>query len=104
MGSNGEYIPHEGITLVPKFPGLPDTPLYLEPGLGGGCIKSGPFKDYVVNLGPLGMDTVPTGPEGGLGYNPRCMKRDVGPAVTLKYTTYPLVLGKYTLFIVEALC
>jgi tyrosinase len=46
MGSNGEFFPH-GSTHLEAF-GLK---LDLPPGTGGGCLKTGPFKDLVVNLG-----------------------------------------------------
>jgi tyrosinase len=47
-----------------------------------------------VNLGPVGLaDSVP-GPEGGLGYNPRCLKRDVGPAQTQRYCNAGTILRK----------
>jgi len=29
------------------------------------CVKSGPFKNMKVNLGPVGIQDVPVGPEGG---------------------------------------
>ncbi|KAF2000175.1 Di-copper centre-containing protein [Amniculicola lignicola CBS 123094] len=51
----------------------------VQPGTGGGCVKSGPFKNWKVNLGPIqNLDsTAPPNPSpDGLGYNPRCIKRD----------------------------
>ncbi|KAF3008598.1 hypothetical protein E8E13_007715 [Curvularia kusanoi] len=49
----------------------------LQPGTGGGCV-SGPFADWEVNLGPkLTIGDSPPNPQtDGLGYNPRCIKRD----------------------------
>ena len=67
----------------------------MPPGLGGGCVETGPFKDQVVNLGPMGLASEPVGPDGGFGWNPRCLKRDVGPALTLRYTNVTSVLSKY---------
>ncbi|KAF2030071.1 Di-copper centre-containing protein [Setomelanomma holmii] len=78
MSGNGEYIPGQGNVVLGASTGLP--PLYIPPGTGGGCVKSGPFKDMSVNLGPAALDTtngtsVSNGD--GLGYNPRCLKRDL---------------------------
>lgn len=58
--------------------GLPEIP--IPAGSGGGCVKSGPFKDMKVNLGPvaLGLTNGSTIANGdGLSYNPRCLKRDL---------------------------
>ncbi|KAF2276777.1 Di-copper centre-containing protein [Westerdykella ornata] len=61
MGSNGEYFAH-GSTHLEAF-GLK---LDLPAGTGGGCLKTGPFKDLIVNLGlnqtispPAGNVTAP---------------------------------------------
>ncbi|KAF1846574.1 Di-copper centre-containing protein [Cucurbitaria berberidis CBS 394.84] len=65
-------------------------------GTGGGCVASGPFKDWPVNLGPVFTDltcTPPnpitnfTDPNVGLGYNPRCLKRDISPWVSSQWST-----------------
>jgi tyrosinase len=87
LGGNGAFIPdHPGLS----FPGSNTTD--IAPGLGGGCITSGPFKDMVVNLGPIVIGTPGPLPS-GLGYNPRCLKRDVGPAVSRRWSNYTSVLG-----------
>ena len=71
MGSNGKSIPH-GPLLTHGF-GLNFT---VPAATGGGCVTSGPFVNYTVNLGPTNYEpTVGNGT--GLDYNPRCMKRDV---------------------------
>ncbi|KAF2751134.1 Di-copper centre-containing protein [Sporormia fimetaria CBS 119925] len=60
-------------------------------GEGGGCIKSGPFKDMKVNLGPMALmgDTVaPRNPRSdGYGYNPRCIRRDISGYLTSRDAT-----------------
>lgn len=71
------------------FVGIPlnTNPLIKIPhGPGGGCVTSGPFKDWTVNVGPLfpASGCVPLNPNQnftlpgyGLGYNPRCLMRDI---------------------------
>lgn len=39
MSGDGSYVPHEGPEAGPD--------IFLEPGHGGGCVTSGPFKEYV---------------------------------------------------------
>jgi tyrosinase len=93
MGGNGKYIPgHPGLVLLPPVKGVNPT-IYLEPGLGGGCVTTGPFGNMTVNLGPIGLVNASVGPDGGFGYNPRCLKRDVGPYCSLKYCNYTRIYG-----------
>ena len=91
MGGNGEYIPHNGTIIIPP-PGVIGTPIQLPAGLGGGCVTEGPFT--TISLGPMSVDGAPVGPQGGFGANPRCLKRDVGPAITQRYSNYSSVLRK----------
>ncbi|OBR09910.1 Tyrosinase central domain-containing protein [Colletotrichum higginsianum IMI 349063] len=73
MSGDGSYVPH---------PGIPFGTLTIQPANGGGCIMSGPFKDFKTNLGPLApvLTDVPPNPrQDGLGYNPRCLRRDINP-------------------------
>jgi len=70
LGSNGISIPH-GPTNISAF-GLNLT---IAPATGGGCIYSGPFVNYTVNLGPIAY--APKDGDGGLAYNPRCLSRDI---------------------------
>ncbi|KAK5130705.1 hypothetical protein LTR08_001735 [Meristemomyces frigidus] len=47
-----------------------------------------------VNLGPVGgLNGTTPGPDGGLGYNPRRLKRDLGPALNTRYANYSTVLN-----------
>lgn len=93
MSGNGVFSPHNG-TIIGGTPGL--TTIQLAAGLGGGCVTTGPFKNMSVNLGPVSLDGAATGPNGGLGYNPRCLKRDVGPGVAKKYTNATAVSSKFS--------
>ncbi|KAI9152191.1 N-acetyl-6-hydroxytryptophan oxidase ivoB [Paramyrothecium foliicola] len=72
FGGTGSYVKHAGILVGREG-------IFLPPGQGGGCVKDGPFKDMVVNLGPVrpGMVDLPPSPTGPLGYNPRCLRRDL---------------------------
>ncbi|KZM28651.1 Tyrosinase [Ascochyta rabiei] len=77
MSGNGEFIPGRGNVILGGN-GLPEIP--IPAGTGGGCVKSGPFKDMKVNLGPvaLGLTNGSTISNGdGLSYNPRCLQRDL---------------------------
>ena len=73
MGSNGAYIPNHNGTTISAF-GL-SVP--IPPATGGGCVTTGPFRNHITNLGPVAY--APQGPNGGLGYNPRCLVRDLAP-------------------------
>lgn len=91
MGSQGAYFKHEGLWAGRGL-------VLLPPGEGGGCSLSGPFKDMEVRLGPVspGMKALPINPNGPLGYNPRCLRRDI-TNTPMEYMTaenlYNLTLG-----------
>ncbi|TDZ33115.1 Tyrosinase-like protein orsC [Colletotrichum spinosum] len=80
MSGNGAKVPHPGVQF---------GSLTIPPADGGGCLLDGPFKDFKANLGPAApvLNDVPRNPrQDGLGYNPRCIRRDVNPNSS-KYTT-----------------
>ncbi|TQB76544.1 hypothetical protein MPDQ_007465 [Monascus purpureus] len=93
MSGNGEHIPNEG-TVVISGNGLP--PILIPPGTGGGCVTSGPFVNYTVNLGPASL-TLPgnksVAVSNPLDYNPRCLKRDLTTAVTQTYANATAVVS-----------
>ncbi|KAL8632194.1 hypothetical protein Q9189_002104 [Teloschistes chrysophthalmus] len=72
MGSNGAYIPGRNGTFTTAF-GRNRT---IPAATGGGCVTSGPFLNYTVNLGPANYEPR-VGSGNGLDYNPRCLSRDV---------------------------
>lgn len=97
MSGNGEFIPGQG-NVVLGGNGLPE--ILIPAGNGGGCVKSGPFKDMSVNLGPvsLGLTNGSTIANGdGLSYNPRCLKRDLTDYVNRRFanatSVVSLILG-----------
>ncbi|KAK5659989.1 hypothetical protein OQA88_13455 [Cercophora sp. LCS_1] len=77
LGSNGVFVPGRNATELP-LPGT-DIVLVFPPATGGGCIQTGPFTEdkFKAILGPVG--NLPQGPDGGQGYNPRCLVRDLSP-------------------------
>ncbi|CZR64522.1 uncharacterized protein PAC_14420 [Phialocephala subalpina] len=86
LSGNGAYIPGRNDTVLTAVtPSGPVAPLRLTPGLGGGCISAGPFGNLTVSLGPLGNPNAAPGPDGGLGYNPRCLKRDINPTTAQRF-------------------
>jgi len=94
MSGNGEFIPGRGNVVIGGN-GLPD--ILVPPGTGGGCVKSGPFKDMKVNLGPTALQltdgtTVGMGPGSGLTYNPRCLKRDLTDYANKRWATARAVI------------
>ncbi|KAK4183281.1 hypothetical protein QBC35DRAFT_544200 [Podospora australis] len=93
IGGNGNYIPHDGAVIVPP-PGTGGINISLPSGLGGGFVTTGAFAHMQVNLGPVVplQDGTPTGPEFGLGYNPRGLKRDLGPLANTRFANYTTVL------------
>ena len=97
MGSNGKTLHPHLPTNISAF-GIHAT---IPPGTGGGCIEYGPFANTSVNLGPVAY--APEGPDGGLGYNPRCLTRDLNlgfsnqtkPSDVLKVIEGPQDLGTF---------
>ncbi|KAF3049044.1 hypothetical protein E8E11_008917 [Didymella keratinophila] len=77
IGGDGEYIAGRNYTCVGQ---IASCYIKLQPGQGGGCIKSGPMKNWTMNLGPIDTKwpSIKKNPSpDGLGYNPRCLSRDL---------------------------
>ncbi|KAH8883227.1 Di-copper centre-containing protein [Thozetella sp. PMI_491] len=77
LSGNGEKINHKGQSFGPA-------------GNGGGCVKTGPFKNMTVHLGPLSPSVDPAPPRNpqadGYGDNPRCLRRDISNYLSSRYT------------------
>ncbi|KAJ4990324.1 tyrosinase central domain protein [Stagonosporopsis vannaccii] len=102
LGGNGEL----GCTNQTSY-GIPtnvDPLINIPHGSGGGCIASGPMKGWPVNLGPVFTDLTctPNNPifdyadpttagQVGLGYNPRCLKRDISAWTSRQWTNDNMV-------------
>ncbi|KAK0382976.1 hypothetical protein NLU13_8892 [Sarocladium strictum] len=72
MGGDGEFVAHNGSLGGARH-------IYLPSGAGGGCIKSGPFKNAQANIGPFNPAMDGLGPivEALADHNPRCVSRDL---------------------------
>ncbi|KAF2644631.1 Di-copper centre-containing protein [Massarina eburnea CBS 473.64] len=86
ISGDGELIAGRNNTCIPA---QEYCAISLPPGNGGGCVKSGPFKNFTVNLGPVTpvvADPVLNPDSNGLGYNPRCLRRDISKAAAQGWT------------------
>ncbi|EEH20362.2 hypothetical protein PABG_02621 [Paracoccidioides brasiliensis Pb03] len=88
MGSDGAPLENRAPTfkLPPPPPLPPANGREFPAGLGGGCVKSGPFSDLTTNLGPVAM-------AGGrlddpLRHNPRCLQRDMNSYIGQQFTAF----------------
>ncbi|KAH8888541.1 Di-copper centre-containing protein [Thozetella sp. PMI_491] len=91
IGGNGEYIPHDGPIITPPE-GIGGGDIQLPAGTGSGNVTTGAFANMTVTLGPVGgLKDTPAGPDGGLGSNPRTLKRDLGGAMNTRYANYTTV-------------
>ncbi|EMD63643.1 hypothetical protein GGP41_005712 [Bipolaris sorokiniana] len=84
MSGDGSYVPGRNSSCFPWDGIAGPCYMHLAPGSGGGCVTSGPFKDFKINMGPLQTmlqlpgGGLPKNPQAnGLGYNPRCLRRDI---------------------------
>ncbi|KAI0816745.1 hypothetical protein GGR55DRAFT_252087 [Xylaria sp. FL0064] len=88
FSGDGSYVAHNGSVNG-------NGNVFIPSGKGGGCVTSGPFVDYVINLGPVypiqdGMEPSPAGP---LGYNPHCLSRDLSAFTATNWLTIENILN-----------
>jgi tyrosinase len=77
ISDGGAYVGGRNYTCLPSE--AAGCPIKLQPGFGGGCV-SGPLANWTVTLGPIQTKVkgVKPNPQAdGLGYNPRCISRDL---------------------------
>ncbi|KAH7067656.1 hypothetical protein BKA63DRAFT_479709 [Paraphoma chrysanthemicola] len=91
MGGDGAFVKHNGSVGG-------GGRIFLPSGEGGGCIKSGPFENLQINLGPVSPTMAgETRVTERLAYNPRCAKRDLTTFASSTWLTvenlYNLTLG-----------
>ncbi|KAK1462392.1 tyrosinase central domain-containing protein [Colletotrichum cuscutae] len=79
IGSNGAFVPHEGLEIHQAYT---KVTLKLEPGSGGGYVMSGPFSKMTVNL-PVVQNT-----DTPLATDPRYLQRDLNKHVSSRHTTF----------------
>ncbi|KAK3953999.1 hypothetical protein QBC32DRAFT_101182 [Pseudoneurospora amorphoporcata] len=89
LGGNGEYIPHEGLTM-PIWPDRGTTD--LPPANGSGCVTKGPFGGMQTHLGPVALPDygAPTYSSAAnpAAKNTRCLKRDLNTALLRTENTF----------------
>ncbi len=90
LGGNGEFIPHSGMILTEAL--NPDALIPLPPGTGGGCVRTGPFANMTVHIGPVALaqygTSNTTSVANPLDDNARCLKRDLNAGVASRFTTF----------------
>ncbi len=86
--------------LTYAMPLVPSLIVNVPTGGGGGCIHdgrihNGALVNMSVNLGPVSSNGFLPGYIGGgtgLDYNPRCLVRDIGPAISRSGLAYQNVI------------
>ncbi|KAF7596004.1 hypothetical protein BBP40_003783 [Aspergillus hancockii] len=87
LSGNGNYDPHEQDLCNVKGECLPR-------GTGGGCLNSGPFKDFQVHMKPLNdTNARPYAPIplSAYDYRPRCLSRSLNPYVVTLFNNQTLI-------------
>ncbi|KAH8655364.1 putative tyrosinase [Xylariales sp. PMI_506] len=95
QGGNGVWAPHNctrpGSLLLPCIAPVVE-------GRGGGCVETGPYVGYQANLSSVDcwFDYPNVLPGPFLGYQPRCIRRDITPELTSAWATDDHLLSMYT--------
>ncbi|KAK8074121.1 hypothetical protein PG994_005020 [Apiospora phragmitis] len=82
QGGNGAYAAHNCTPALISGKGC------IPAGRGGGCMETGPYAGLVANLSATGptFPGIRTGLR-PLGYQPRCVKRDISSWVSCQWST-----------------
>lgn len=95
LSGDGAPVPWNASDYVVVNAAEGDAAVYMPMGTGGGCLTSGPFVNYTLNLGPFGLATVNNGVDAeGAGYvwNPRCLKRGLTDYANQRFANETSVL------------
>ncbi|KAJ5894663.1 tyrosinase [Penicillium taxi] len=90
LSGNGVFIPNQK-NLEVTLPTADYPAIELPPGSGGGCVTSGPFVNFTVNMGPSflyqpgGNISRQSNP---LDYNPRCLTRSLTTSILKENNNY----------------
>lgn len=91
MGSDGEFLEDRDDVWIqsppPPIPVPASGGTTYPAGLGGGCVMEGPFSDLEVHLGPISISGIRDTSD-ILGYNPRCLSRDMNPYIGQHFTAF----------------
>lgn len=91
LGGNGEFFEHPGMILTEPL--NPNALIPLPPGSGGGCVKTGPFANMVVNIGAqavaqYGTTEAYASPNPLGDGNQRCLKRDLNAGIAKRFNSF----------------